>query len=203
MTDIDTELLAKLETVSLCQLSDCLGASCAVETGIRPLDPQFRICGPAKTALCQPGENLTIHQAMHLAQRGDVLVVSGSNDCGLWGELMSISAKSRGLKGTIIDGAARDPQEIKALGYPVFSRCINPRKSLKDKHGEVNIPIHCGSLLVNPGDIIFADANGILSFPASRLSEVLRMALEVVHKEEEIKGQIHLGRTTLEILGLG
>ena len=194
------ELLQKLESISLCQVSDALGTSCTIETGIRPLDPQYRICGPAKTALCQPGENMTIHYAMHSAQRGDILVVSGSDDCGLWGELMSTGARERGLRGTILDGAARDPQEIQAMGYPVFARAIHPRKSLKDPLGQVDIAVRCGSLLVNPGDILFADANGIIAFPATTLAEVVRMAFEVVEKENQVKQQIHSGRTTFEIL---
>jgi 4-hydroxy-4-methyl-2-oxoglutarate aldolase len=194
------ELLQKLESISLCQVSDALGTSCAIETGIRPIDPQSRICGPAKTVLCQPGENITIHYAMHLAQRGDILVVSGSQDCGLWGELMSTAGQERGFKGTILDGAARDPEEIRAMGYPVFARCIHPRKALKDPRGQVDIPIRCGSLLVSPGDIVFADANGIIAFPAGHLAEVVRMALKVAEREEQVKRQIHSGRTTFEIL---
>ena len=193
-------LLQKLESISLCQVSDALGPSCTIETGIRPLDPQYRICGPAKTALCQPGENMTIHYAMHTAQRGDILVVSGSDNCGLWGELMSTAAQERGFKGTVLDGAASDPQEIRAMGYPVFARTIHPRKSLKDPLGQVDVPVRCGSLLVNPGDIVFADANGIIAFPAAGLADIVRMAFEVVEKENRVKQEIHAGRTTFEIL---
>lgn len=102
----------------------------------------------------------------------------------------------------MIDGAARDPLEIKALGYRVFSRCIHPRKASKDKYGDVDVPVHCGSLVVNPGDIIVADANGIIAFPQGRLAEALRLGLELVREEEEIKMRLCRGRTSFEISGL-
>ena len=199
MHGISAELLAKLHGISVSQLADCFGPSCPIETEIRPLDIEFRICGPARTARCEPGENLTLHHALYLAQPGEVLVASGSLDCGLWGELMSTSAKFRGLEGTVIDGAARDPVEIKELGYCAFSRCIHPRKARKDKYGDVDAPIRCGSLMVNPGDIIVADANGIIVFPPERLAEILQLGLELVRKEVELKEQLRRGRTAFEI----
>lgn len=198
----DPQLMRALEPISVCQLADGLGPSCQIETGIRPIDPAFHVCGTAVTALCHPGENLTLHQALHGARPGDVLVVSGSHDRGLWGELMSLCAQTHGLKGTLIDGAARDPQEIKAMQYPVFSRHINPSKAHKNQAGHVNIPIRFGRLLVSPGDIVCADVNGIIAFPAQQLEEVVRKALEVAHKEEEVQSEIRKGRTTLEIKGL-
>jgi 4-hydroxy-4-methyl-2-oxoglutarate aldolase len=115
---------------------------------------------------------------------------------------MSTSAQNRGLKGTIIDGGARDPLEIKALGYPVFSRTINPRKAVKDKYGALDIPVRCGSLTVNSGDIILADVNGIVAFPAADLSEAVRMATEVREDEIDLTKQILSGRTIFEIRSL-
>jgi len=202
MHGISAELLAKLHGISVSQLADCFGPSCPIEIGIRPLDIEFRICGPARTVRCEPGENLTLHHALHLAHPGEVLVASGSPDYGLWGELMSTSAKSRGLKGTVIDGAARDPVEIKTSGYCVFSRCIHPRKALKDRYGDVDVPVHCGSLVVNPGDIIVADANGIIAFPADRLTEAVRLGLELVQNEKDLMEQFRNGQTIFEIAGL-
>ena len=204
MARTQTELLERFREVSLCQLADAMGASWPIETSIRPIDPQFRICGPAETVLCEPDDNWTVHHGLHLAQAGCILVVSGSGSCGaaLWGELMSISAQAKGLSGTIIDGAARDPLEIKALAYPVFSRGITPRKAMKEKYGQLDIPVPCGSLVVNPGDIIFADANGILALPQARAAEALQKAVEVSRKEKEAKEQIRIGRTLFDLLGL-
>ena len=97
---------------------------------------------------------------------------SGGHKAALWGELMSISAQSRGLRGTIIDGPARDPREIAALKYPVC-RSIQPRRASKERYGKFGGPIQFGELTVNSGDIVVADCNGIVAFPADRLAQVL------------------------------
>lgn len=196
--------IAELRKFSICQLADALGPACSVETGIRPIDPRFRLCGIAFTVECPAGDNLTVHHALHVAQPDDVLVVASSPDCdgALWGELMSISAQSRRLAGTIIDGPVRDPVEIQDLGFPVFCREFNPRRATKETYGRINVPLSIGKLSVRSGDLVLADVNGIICIPRARWSEVLRLAFEVVQKETNIKDQIRLGRTIFEILGL-
>jgi 4-hydroxy-4-methyl-2-oxoglutarate aldolase len=103
---------------------------------------------------------------------------------------MSTSARARGLEGTIIDGAARDLLELQAIGYPVFARAILPRRATKEKYGSIGTPIRCGKLQVNSGDIIFADANGIIAIPPDKLEQTLCLAQEAAKKESEIKRQI-------------
>jgi 4-hydroxy-4-methyl-2-oxoglutarate aldolase len=198
------ELLRQLAQVSLCQIADAGGASLPVDTEIRPLHPAFRICAPARTVLCPPDDNLTVHHALHVASPGEALVVSGSggNTTALWGELMSISAQTRGLVGTIIDGPARDPVEIAELGYPVFARSIRPRRAAKDRYGSVGEPIRCGALAINNGDIVVADSNGMLVFPEHRLAEVVERALAVARREMELKQQFRAGRTYFELADL-
>ena len=204
MNEEQRSLIAELGKFSVCQLMDGLERSCPVETGIGPIDPQFRICGPAFTVECAPGDNLTIHHALHLAQPGDVLVVATSPNCGaaLWGELMSISAQSKGLAGTIIDGPARDPIEIRALGYPVFCRNINPCRATKINYGRINIPVSIGAIWIRPGDLVLADANGIVSIPSGRADQAVRLASETVRKEDTIRGEILAGRSLFEIFNL-
>jgi 4-hydroxy-4-methyl-2-oxoglutarate aldolase len=196
--------IAELRQFTVCQLMDGLGCSCAVETAIRPLDPNFHVCGPALTVECAPGDNLTVHHALHLAQPGDVLIVGGSPNCevALWGELMSISAQSKRLAGTIIDGPVRDPLEIRTLGYPVFCRETNPRRAAKETYGRINIPVRIGQISISPQDFVLADANGIVSIPRARIGEAVQLASEVGGKENEIKDQILTGRTIFEILNL-
>lgn len=189
---------------TVCQLCDALGYTCPVETSLSPVDRSFRICGPALTVECAPGDNLTLHHALHLAKPGDVLVVVGSpnNDAALWGELMSISAKSRRLEGTIIDGFVRDAVEIRELGYPVFCRQFTPRRAAKEKYGKINVPVRIGTLLVAPGDLIIADANGILRLPSRQIKQTHQAATEILQKEASIKCQILSGRSIFEILNL-
>src|SRR5215469_301712 len=187
----------ELRKYSVCQLADALGPSCPVETGIRPINAQFRICGRALTVQCTPGDNLTVHHALHVAQPGDVVIVGSSRngDSALWGELMSISAQARGLAGTIIDGPVRDPIEIQDLGYPVFCRDFTPRRATKETYGHVNVILQIGNLSVRPQDLVVADANGILSIEPARAQQAVALVAEIASKENDIKNQIRLGRT--------
>jgi len=198
------ELLQELGQISVCQIADAVGNSLAVDATIRPLDMSFRICAPTFTVLCPADDNLTLHHALHVAKPGQVLMVSGSggHKAALWGELMSISAQSRGLFGTIIDGPARDPLEIAALKYPVFARYIQPRRATKERYGKIGEPIQFGELTVSSGDIVVADCNGIVAFPADRLAEVLEQALVVVRKEADLKEILSAGKSYFELAGL-
>ncbi len=204
MDEENRRLIPELQRFSVCNVADALGPSCPIETSIRPLDPRFRICGFAFTVECVPGDNLTLHHALHISRAGDVLVVGGSVNCdvALWGELMSTSAQSRGLMGTIVDGPVRDPLEISALGYPVFSRAVQPRRAAKENYGRINIPVRLGNVLVNPQDVILADANGIICLSRTRLQEVVQLASDVVKKESIVKSEIRSGRTIFEIFNM-
>jgi len=205
MTDEQQLWIEEMRQFTVCQLCDALGHDFPVETSVIPVESSFRVCGPALTVECAPGDNLTLHHALHLAQPGDVLIVSGAKNCdaALWGELMSISAKSKRLEGTIVDGAVRDAVEIRALGYPVFCRQFTPRRAAKEQHGKINVPVHIGTLSVSPGDLIIADANGIVSLPPRQVKQTLQSAAEVLQKEATIKQQIVSGRSIFEILNLG
>ena len=199
-----SEAIAKLRQFSVCQLSDALGPSCSIETSLLAIDPTIRICGPALTVECAPGDNLTLHHALHLACPGDVLVATCSSNCdaALWGELMSISAKAKGLAGTIVDGPVRDSLEIRTLGYPVFCRSFDPRRANKEVYGRINIPIRIGTLSITPKDLVLADANGVVSIAQSRVDEAIGLTSEVARKENDIKNEIRSGRTIFEIFSL-
>jgi len=192
------------EKISICQVADALGPTCRLETGIAPVHPHFYTCGPVVTVSCVPNDNLTLHHALHLAEPGHVLVVSGGGSCdaALWGELMSLAASKRGLRGTIIDGAARDFWELKECAYPVFARKLTARRASKDKYGTINRDIRIGQTSVRPGDIVIADANGMLVIAADQFEDALRLAREVVAKEAHIKHEIARGRTIFDILEL-
>lgn len=199
-----SDVIAELRQFGVCQLSDALGPLCAIETSILPIDPKFRICGPARTVECVTGDNLTLHHALHLAQPGDVLIVGGSSNCdaALWGELMSISAQSKGVAGTIVDGPIRAPQEIRTLGYPVFCRHFNARRATKEAYGRINVPVRLGKLSISPNDFVIADANGIASIPPASVQEAIALASEVARKENKLKYEILAGRTIFEIFNL-
>ena len=199
-----TAILEKLGAFSVSQISDALGFSHPVEAAIRPLDPTFKICGRAVTVQCEPDDNLGVLHALDHAQKGDALVISCSVGSGaaVWGELLSMAAQCRALAGTIVDGAVRDVREIKAMGYAVFSRCTNGRRARREKLGIQNQAISCGSIIIQPGEIVFADANGILAVPATGIEEVLVKVASIAHKESEIKEQLLSGVGILDSLKL-
>jgi 4-hydroxy-4-methyl-2-oxoglutarate aldolase len=204
MKSTESELLEQLGGFDVSQISDALGSSHPVESGIRPIDPMFRICGKARTALCEPDDNLAVLHALEEAQKRDVLVVSCSphDNSAVWGGLLSLVAVSKGLAGTIVDGAVRDISEFAAIGYPVFSRCTNARRAQKVRPGEHNVPVRCGSIVIRPGDVVVADCNGIVAISSSEVESVLRKVLEVSRAESDIKEQISRGLGILKILGL-
>ena len=204
MKSNESELLERLRGFSVSQISDALGPLHPVESRIRPVDPMFRICGNARTALCDPDDNLAVLHALAEAQKGDVLVISCSphDNSAVWGELLSLEALSKGLAGTIVDGAVRDVSEFAAIGYPVFSRSNHARRARKDGHGEHNVPVRCGSIVIRPGDVVVADIDGILAISASEVEGILRKVMEVFNKESDIKEQISRGVGIVEILGI-
>jgi 4-hydroxy-4-methyl-2-oxoglutarate aldolase len=115
---------------------------------------------------------------------------------------MSMSAQSKGLAGTIIDGPVRDPMEIQTLGYPVFCRGITPYRAAKESYGRINVPVEIGNLSIRPNDLVLADANGIVAIPRVRAREIVHLAEEIARKENDIKTQIVGGRTIFEVFSL-
>lgn len=143
---------------------------------IRPIfTPIARVVGPAITVKVPTGDSLMLRKALELAQAGDVIVVDGRGDTtrALWGGNRSLLAVSKGVAGLIVDGAVRDAEEAQDAGFPVFARALQPMASSSIGPGEVNFPIACGGVVVNPGDIIVADAEGIAVIPPADAESIL------------------------------
>lgn len=175
-----------------------------IDASIRALSPDMKLAGPAYTVECTGGNNLAILQACGLAPAGSVLVINvhGHMNSGHVGELVSTACRTRGLAGLVIDGACRDAEDIIKMKFPVFTRGVNPRGNLKLKNGTLNQVITCGGVQINPGDVIFGDASGILVFPANKAQEIYDKAKEIAIKEMGIVKMLHEGKTLLDILGL-
>jgi 4-hydroxy-4-methyl-2-oxoglutarate aldolase len=199
-----TDILDQLRMFGVAQISDALGFSHPVETGLPPVDPMVRMCGRAVTVQCQADDNLGVLHALDRAEKGDVLIVAcaAGSSAAVWGELLSLAAQCRGLAGTIVDGAVRDVCEIRAMGYPLFSRSTNGRRARKEKLGVHNTAVCCGSIIIQPGEMVFADVNGILAVPATAIEEVLATVESISRKESEIKQQLLSGIGILDILKL-
>jgi len=133
------------------------------------------LCGVAVTVSARPGDNLMVHKALEVARPGDVVVVStnGNTTSAVFGELMGHTAVGAGLGGIVVDGAIRDVDGLKALGFPAYSRTVTPGGCDKDGPGEINVPIACGNMVVMPGDIVVGDEDGLVVVPREDAAEVL------------------------------
>lgn len=176
----------------------------AMAFGLRPLIPGQRIAGPARTVKITPGQNGAIHRAVHHAAPGDVLVVDGesSDRFGPFGDLLAEACLAKGLAGAVFDCTIRDGADIAALGFQVFSRGFHPEATAKLERDDIDIPIRVGGLLINPGDILVGDDDGIVVIPRDIAVEIGEKVAAVAAREEAIRARIQAGETTLEIFDL-
>jgi 3-hexulose-6-phosphate synthase/6-phospho-3-hexuloisomerase len=171
--------------------------------GLRPLNTGIRIAGQAYTVKTLGGDWGKVVKAVDMANEGDIIVVDAQGvEIAVWGELATLSAINRGIKGVIIDGASRDSDDIKKLKFPIWTKHITPNAGEPHSHGELNVEINCGGAHVNPGDIIIADEVGVIVVPKERAAEILKKSEEVAKKEKRYKKEIKEGKTLSEIFGL-
>jgi len=164
-------LVEELGVFPAAVIGDGIGRRCIMDAGIKPLDKTFRMYGTAITVEIHAADNLMIHVAIKLAQEGDVIVVNahGNTENGVYGELLNAVAQRKKLGGFIIDGAVRDCVEIIEGGFPVFSRSVGALGGGKEGPGQVNMPISCAGVAVNPGDVVVGDGDGVVVIPVDML----------------------------------
>lgn len=189
-----------------CVVADCMERSGVLRSDIRPLF-DARFVGAALTVKLYPGDLVDCLDALAVAQAGDAIVVdaAGETETSIWGGLMAGLCQQKGVVGAVVDGAIRDIDEIKALHFPIFSRAIVPRSthspySKRMEPIEVNVPIHCGGVLVYPGDIVLADEIGVVVVPREQAGDVLARAQAQAAQEEATRQRIRQGKIVEEIL---
>jgi len=172
------EVVAAFRDLSPTTLCDILKRDAVMDHGIRPLWPGVpRAAGPAFTVRCPAGDNLMVHAAIHRAEPGDILVIqAGDADFALSGGNVCAWAQRRGVAAFVADGVVRDLAEVRERAFPLFARGVIPIPGLKEGPGEINGPVRCGGVAVNPGDIVVADEEGIVVVPLARAAEVLAKA---------------------------
>jgi regulator of RNase E activity RraA len=165
-------------------LADVLGREQVMNLGIHQLWDSGRVAGPAFTVRCPPGDNLMLHAAIYRAEPGSIIVVeAGDVDYALAGGNVCAVAQRRGVVAFVADGVIRDVGEVRELGFPVFARGVIPFPGTKNAVQPLNVPVQCGGVTVNPGDIVVADEEGIVVVPADRQEQVLIDARKKLAKE--------------------
>lgn len=177
-------------------LSDNMHRLHSVDAGVRPFHRKTKLVGPALTVRVPPGDNLLVHKAIDIARPGDVIVVDagGVLTQAIIGEIMASLAESRGAAGMIIDGAIRDADALAASRFPVYARGVTHRGPYKNGPGEINVPIALGGAVVNPGDIIVGDGDGLLVIPQDEALAVIKGAREQGAKEAATLKAIRKGK---------
>lgn len=155
---------------------------------MRPLNRGLRIAGPAVTAYCGPGDNLMMHRALYLAGPGDVLVVVCQSETSgaQWGDVAARYALRKGLAGVVVHGCIRDTDALEELRFPVWATAISSIRPEKRAHGAVNVPVACDGVIVNPGDLILADGDGVLCVPRAEAAAALNRARERLLREDSL-----------------
>ncbi|WP_369802113.1 4-carboxy-4-hydroxy-2-oxoadipate aldolase/oxaloacetate decarboxylase [Pseudorhodoferax sp. Leaf265] len=200
---VDAATVAAARALPAATLHEAGGRIGVLPSSIKPVAPAFRVCGPAVTVQSPGGDNLWLHRALYVAGRGDVLVVhvSGAHDFGYWGEIMSAAAQVRQLGGLVIDGCVRDGAVLADFGFPVFARGLSIRGTGKDfgARGWINHPVLFDDLVVQPGDLVVGDTDGVVALPRARAAEVVQAAQAREAKEAGIVQRIRAGERTLEV----
>jgi 4-hydroxy-4-methyl-2-oxoglutarate aldolase len=171
---------------------------------MRPVYAGARAGGAAVTVLATPGDNWMIHVAVEVCQAGDILVVAmtSENSDGLFGELLATSLQARGVRGLVIDAGCRDISALKAMEFPVWSRAISARGTVKASLGAVNIPVVCAGAVVEPGDVVVGDDDGVVVVPRRRAAATVEACAAREAKEAETRKRLAAGELGLDIYGM-
>ncbi|MBA4709331.1 RraA family protein [Aquitalea aquatica] len=190
-------------TLGSATLYEASGLNCAVDPQIRPVWEGAALAAPAYPLVCSPGDNLSIHIALERAPAGSVLVVDAAGFiAGYWGEVLTVAAKAAGIAGLVINGGVRDVAAIGTHRFPVFSRGISVRGTVKASSPSVGQAMLFAGAPVALGDLVVADADGVIILPAAAITSTLQAAEARAEKENIMMQQLRQGVSTLELMGL-
>src|SRR5690625_809403 len=197
----DVAALAEFGTATI---HEAMGRVGLMQPYMRPVYNGAKLCGPAVTALLQPGDNWMMHVVAEQLTDGDVVVAGciTESDAGFFGDLLATSFRARGGTGLVIDGGVRDIADLEQLDFPVFAKTIHARGTVKETLGSVNIPVVCAGATVNPGDVVVGDADGVVVVPRDKVPEVVDASRGREEKEAGVRKRLAAGELGLDVYGM-